>query len=198
MRDFYEVMGVPKGATAVEIRQAYVRLAKEKHPDRFKDPVEKSQAESFFKDLTTAYNTLSHDGRRQEYDREHEKPKPANPVEIARAAYESALALIEQGAGGEETVTLLRSAVHHQPEEARYHAALGRFLGKRTTSNREAIQCLERASQLEPRNASLHADLALLFHKQGLHLRAQKAIEQALRLAPRDAQIQRIAVIVGA
>jgi curved DNA-binding protein CbpA len=198
MPDFYEVLGVPKGATAVEIRQAYVRLAKEKHPDRFKDPVEKGEAESFFKDLTTAFNTLSNEGRRQEYDREHEKPKPTNPAEIAQDAYERALGLIEQGSGAEEALTLLRSAAHHQPQEARYHAALGRFLAKRTTFTREAIQSLERASQLEPRNAAFLADLALLFHKQGLSLRAQKAVEQALRLAPKDAQIQRVAVIVGA
>jgi len=198
MPDFYEVLGVPKSATAAEIRQAYVRLAKAKHPDRFKDPVEKGTAESFFKDLTTAFNTLSNQGRRQEYDREHEKPKPTNPVEIAKDAYERALALVEQGAGGDEALTLLRSAVHHQPEEARYHAALGRFLAKRTTFNREAIQSLERASQLEPRNAAFLADLALLFHKQGLHLRAQKAVEQALRLAPKDTQVQQVAAIVGA
>jgi Flp pilus assembly protein TadD len=88
--------------------------------------------------------------------------------------------------------------VHHQQEEGLYHAALGSFLAKRTTSNREAIQSLERAVQLQPGNAAFHAELALLFHKQGLTLRAHKAVETALRLAPRDAKIQKIAGIVGA
>ena len=41
MADYYEVLGVPKSATAGDIRAAYVRLAKERHPDRFRDPVEK-------------------------------------------------------------------------------------------------------------------------------------------------------------
>ena len=76
MTDFYEVLGVPKTATAADIRQAYVRLAKEKHPDRFPDPHEKRRADAFFKDLTTAYNTLFNEGSRREYDREHEPPAP--------------------------------------------------------------------------------------------------------------------------
>jgi curved DNA-binding protein CbpA len=197
MVDFYQVLGLAKDATAADVRAAYVRLAKERHPDRFRDPEEKGRAEAFFKDLTTAFNTLFNEGTRAEYDRERERPKPTNPVEIAKDAYDRALALSEQGGSAEEALTLLRSAVHHQPKEGLYHAALGNFLAKRTTSSREAIQCLESAVQLQPENAVFHADLALLFHKQGLTLRAQKAAETALRLAPRDSRIQKIAGMVG-
>jgi len=197
MPDYYEILGIGKGASAADIRQAYVRLAKEKHPDRFRDPAEKVRAESFFKDLTTAFNTLFNEASRREYDRDHERPKPSNPVDIAKDAYERGLALADEGGAGEEVLILLRSAVHHQPEEGRYHAGLGRYLAKRTTFTREAIQSLEKAIQLEPRNAAFLADLALLFHKQGLSLRAQKAAEQARRLAPKDAQIQKVAALVG-
>lgn len=198
MVDFYEVLGLSKSATAAEVRAAYVRLAKERHPDRFRDPMEKGRAETFFKDLTTAFNTLFNPGTRAEYDREHERPKPTNPAEIARDAHERALALSREGGSLEEALTLLRSAVHHQPDEGHYHAALGNFLAKHTTASREAVNSLERAVQLEPQNAAFHADLALLFHKQGLTLRAHKAIEAAQRLAPRDAQIKKIAGIIGA
>lgn len=198
MVDFYEVLGLSKNATAADVRAAYVRLAKERHPDRFRDPAEKGRAEAFFKDLTTAFNTLFNESTRAEYDREHERPKPTNPVEIAKDAHDRGRALSEQGGSPEEVLSLFRSAVHHQPEEGLYHAALGSFLAKRTTSSREAIQSLERAVQLQPQNATFHAELALLFHKQGLTLRAHKAVETALRLAPRDAKIQKIAGIVGA
>jgi curved DNA-binding protein CbpA len=197
MVDFYEVLGLPKSATAADVRAAYVRLAKEKHPDRFRDPTEKQKAEAFFKDLTTAFNTLFNPGTRAEYDRQHERPQPGNPAEIARDAHERALSLAREGGSAEEVLTLLRSAVHHQPEEGLYHAALGNYLARSTTASREAIQSLERAVQLQPRNAGFHADLALLFHKQGLTLRAQKAAEAALRLAPRDAKVQKVAGMVG-
>ena len=197
MADFYEILGIPTTASAAEVRQAYVRLAKERHPDRFPDPQEKEKAQSFFQDLTTAFNTLFNEGRRREYDQERERKKPQNPEEAAKDAYDRALALTEAGGSAEEILTLLRAAVHHQPNEGRYHAAVGSFLAKRTTFAREAIQSLERATQLSPQTAAFHADLALLLLKQGMKLRAQKAIEQALRLSPRDPKVQKIAALVN-
>src|SRR5262245_24784026 len=106
--DFYEILGLTKAATAAEVRQAYLRLAKEKHPDRFLDPKEKEKAQSFFQDLTTAFNTLANERTRREYDAEHERPKPANPVEIAQDAYERAMNLSEQGGSPDEILTLFR------------------------------------------------------------------------------------------
>ncbi|HVQ31073.1 MAG TPA: DnaJ domain-containing protein [Vicinamibacteria bacterium] len=197
MADFYEILGISQGATPAEVRQAYVRLAKERHPDRFPDPVEKNKAQSFFQDLTTAFNTLFNERSRREYDEERERKKPVNPVEMAQVAYDRALAIIEDGGSPDEALTFFRAAVHHQPNEARYHAAVGRFLAKRTTFTREAIQSFERAIQLSPKTAGFHADLALLLLKQGMKLRAQKAAEQALRLSPRDPQVQKIVALVN-
>jgi curved DNA-binding protein CbpA len=197
MTDFYEVLGVSKSATAVEIRQAYVKLARERHPDRFPDPVEKEKAHTFFRDLTTAFNTLFNEGSRRLYDSERERKKPTNPQELAQDAYDRAQALGEQGGSPDEILTLLRAAVHHRPNEARYHAALGRFQGRHSTLAREAVQSLERAIQLSPQTAAFHADLALILHKQKLKIRAQKAVEQALRLAPRDPHVQKVAALVN-
>ena len=56
---------------------------------------------------------------------------------------------------------------------------------------------LERAVQLSPATASFHAELAALFLRQGLKLRAQKAAEAALRLDSRDALARRVAAELG-
>ena len=56
---------------------------------------------------------------------------------------------------------------------------------------------LERATQIDPRNAAAFADLATVLARQGLKLRAQKAVEAARRLAPRDARIARLATELG-
>ena len=197
MTDFYEILGIPTTATAADVRVAYVRLAKERHPDLFPDPAEKEKAQSFFQDLTTAFNTLFNERSRREYDEERERKKPVNPVEMAQDAYDRALALTEQGGSAEEILTLLKAAVHHQPGEGRYHAAVGRFLAKRTTFTREAILSLERATQLSPQTAAFHVDLALLLLKQGMKLRAQKAAEQARLLAPKDPQVQKVVALVN-
>ena len=192
MPNYYELLGVGRSASASEVRQAYLRLAREKHPDRFADPAEKARAQTLFQDLTTAFNTLSHEGRRREYDAEIERPKPTNPADIAQEAFARGLQLLEEGQL-QEAVTSFHTAAHHAPSEGRYHAALGRALARHPPAAREAIAAFERALQLSPSTASFHAELAALFLKQGLRLRAQKAAEMALRLDPREPLARRVA-----
>lgn len=196
MSDYYQILGVSRTATPAEIRQAYLRLARERHPDRFSDPAEKERAQAFFKDLTAAFNTLFNENSRREYDAERERPRPVGPEEIAKDAFERAGKMLEAGQH-QEALTLLRTAVHHAPGEARYHHALGRALSRSPQSMREAIQAVERATQLSPSNATFFADLAALLHHQGLTLRAQKSAETALRLAPRDPRVRKIASELG-
>lgn len=64
-RDYYEVLGVPKGATEEELKKAYRRLAKEYHPDLHPDD---KKAEAKFKELNEAYAVLSDSGSRAKYD----------------------------------------------------------------------------------------------------------------------------------
>ena len=129
MTDHYQTLGVAPTASAAEIRQAYVRLARERHPDRFTDPVEKQRAQSALQDVTTAFNELVNPRSRQEYDESRHKPVPRTPEEIASDAFERAQPLLE-GGRLDEAVTLLRTAVHHAPDQAPYHAALGRALAR--------------------------------------------------------------------
>lgn len=63
-RDFYEVLGLKKGATAAEIKSAYRKMALKFHPDRNKE----KDAEEKFKEINEAYQVLSDDTKRQTYD----------------------------------------------------------------------------------------------------------------------------------
>jgi curved DNA-binding protein CbpA len=196
MIDHYQLLGVAPSASVAEIRQAYGRLARERHPDRFTDPAEKARAQTALQDITTAFNALVNAKSRQEYDASRHRPQPRTPEDIARDAFERAQPLLETGPL-EEMITLLRTAVHHAPEQAAYHAALGRALGRLPQSAREAVQVLEKATQLAPQSASAFADLAAVLARQGMRLRAQKAMDTALRLAPRDARLARLAAELG-
>ena len=64
-RDYYEVLGLQKGATADEIKKAYRKLAKENHPDLH--PGDKA-CEERFKEVNEAYEVLSDDDKRAKYD----------------------------------------------------------------------------------------------------------------------------------
>ena len=64
-RDYYEVLGLQKGASAEEIKKAYRKLAKENHPDLH--PGDKG-CEERFKEVNEAYEILSDDDKRAKYD----------------------------------------------------------------------------------------------------------------------------------
>ncbi len=65
-RDYYEVLGVSKGATDKEIKKAYRTLARKYHPDLNKD--NPKAAEEKFKEVTEAYEVLSDAKKRAQYD----------------------------------------------------------------------------------------------------------------------------------
>ena len=64
-KDYYKTLGVPKTAKAAEIKKAYRDLARKYHPDANKG---NADAEERFKEITEAYNVLSDEKQRKEYD----------------------------------------------------------------------------------------------------------------------------------
>ena len=69
-RDYYEVLGVDKKASAADIKKAYRKIAIKYHPDRQgdKSDAEKKEAEEKFKEAAEAYSVLSDEQKRQQYD----------------------------------------------------------------------------------------------------------------------------------
>ncbi|HEX9817487.1 MAG TPA: DnaJ C-terminal domain-containing protein [Patescibacteria group bacterium] len=83
-RDYYEILGLKKSATAAEIKSAYRKMALKHHPDKNKE----KDAEQKFKEINEAYQVLSDEKKRQMYD------------QFGHAAFDPASGMGSAGQGG--------------------------------------------------------------------------------------------------
>jgi len=67
-RDYYEILGIAKTASEEDIKLAYRKLASKYHPDKIQGDTEKASAEVKFKEAKEAYETLTDQEKRSQYD----------------------------------------------------------------------------------------------------------------------------------
>jgi len=187
---FYEILGVSRDSSLEEIRQAFRRLARELHPDRF-PPQEKAQAERRFQQITQAYNVLSNPETRARYDQSlvwRTPTGPLDPREVAKALLAKAVSEAKQGnfAQAHEYFT---QAEGHDPNNPKIQHQFGLFLVK-IGQQEKALRKLERATVLDPLNPTYFVDCARLFLRAGMVLRAKRFAEQAAELAPGDPGVE--------
>ena len=82
-RDYYQVLGLSKSASADDIKKAYRRLARQVHPDLHSGS-KKSEMEKKFKELNAAHEVLSDPDKRKKYDQYGTNWEQAEAYEQAR------------------------------------------------------------------------------------------------------------------
>lgn len=82
-RDYYQVLGIPRTASADDIKKAYRRLARQYHPDMHSG-AKKTEMEKRFKELNEAQEVLSDPGKRKKYDQYGAQWEQAEAFEKAR------------------------------------------------------------------------------------------------------------------
>ena len=201
-KNYYEVLGVARSASAQEIKKAYFHSAKLYHPDRHFDPEMsdmKEKLEALFSSIHDAYETLSTQSRRDQYDgilaREEKSAGPTaaqeklNNQEIAVVQFSEGRKQfqIQNFWGAEES---FRWAMRLEPKNAEYIFHLGLALSRIPRRGHEAEEYFVKAVELSPSNASYFLELGNFYMKNGLKTKALSVFQQALKCDPTSEKIK--------
>ncbi len=187
--DYYAILGIAKTARPEEIKKAYLQLARDNHPDRVRDPALKVEADRKFQLITEAYNHLRDDTLRREYDRTLDR-KVRTPEEEARLFFKNG-ELQEQSREYTNALRYYYEAMRLQPDKLEYVLAAGRILSMDKAKQRQAAELYEQAMAKHPKAPELALALGDLFTRTGMHLRAKRVLETALKQFPHHPDLKR-------
>ena len=204
----YDALGVPPDAELRLIKHAYFSLAKQYHPDRFhreaSDTLKRIQ--SAFTVVAHAHETLRTPESRAAYDDKirkeleiREKRKAAGQPETVSVldrkaeegleSFEEGLSLLNDGES-EEAAKFLARAVHYSPQNALFHAYLGRALsGCGDQYRHKAEGSLQTAVKLEPKNEKIRLMLVEFLIQQNMLKRAEGELKRFLELVPNNKEV---------
>jgi curved DNA-binding protein CbpA len=188
--NYYQILGIADEASSEDAKKSYFQLARKFHPDLFSRelPSEtKKKIDSLFSHITKAYQTLSDQTKKDEYNGRLDEPatedKRRNLAKEAEKRFRQGKFLFNQ-ARYEEALVFLEQAVRLYREKASYFLLLAMTQAKLHVYRKEAEKNFIRALKLEPWNAEVYAALGLLYKKEGLLIKAKKQFEKALQIDP--------------
>lgn len=193
MDDFYGILGVARSANRREIKQRFLELAREGHPDRFQG-ADKVRAEKEFQAITEAFNVLSDPVRRRQHDLELDRPsveaKRTDPAQLLRTYLNRGIRAYKQK-NYIEAAHYFRLATETQPQNAQawHHLALTAVQEDRWLL--KAQEAIEQACRLDPRNATYHKLAGKIFAKSGVVPKAREYYNRALSVGEPDASVRR-------
>jgi curved DNA-binding protein CbpA len=195
-------LGVGKKASRGEIKNSYFQLAKLFHPDRFhrEDPASLRRIQSAFTEIAHAYDTLKSEDSREGYNIKmakeaefREKHRVTKKDEVAtpeERQTEQGLQSFEQAveAMNEEEYAAAAGhfarAVHYSPQNALYHAYLGKALSSLEKQHHKAEAEMQTAIKLDPRNAKIRMMLVEFFVEMKMSKRAVGELNRLLEMIP--------------
>ncbi len=190
-RTYYEILEIEPLASQDQVRAAFKRLARERHPDRYQGAA-RATAEAEFQAITEAYNVLNDPNQRARYDQtiSARSPKQAvNPRDLARALLAKAVGLAK---GGQVTEAneYFAQAVAHDSANAKAHHLYGVFLARQSGGLEEALRHLDQAVRIEPNDVKMLLDASKAFARAKMFARATRFAQQAAQLSPDDPAIE--------
>jgi curved DNA-binding protein CbpA len=186
--DYYKILGIPRTASASDVRSAYLRLAREAHPDRFPDPAEREEADRRFQLINEAFNHLRDENQRREYDKSLEEE--AVPPKKKAAQRHKDGELLEQSREYEKALNYYYEATRLDPENMTYVLSVARVLSLDRSKARQAAELFEQVISKAPHVRESYLGLGALYSKSGLLTRALRVYERARKELPTDAELK--------
>lgn len=192
-KNHYEILGVSEETDLRMVRRAYLKLVKRFHPDLHTHKGlegAKEDLEEIFVRANKAYEVLSDEARRKEYDldrfglKESEKEKEQqSQASRASEQFVRGKAELEKGNfwGAEE---LFKWAVRLDPTRGSYYYFLATAQSRIPKRLHEAEEHIQKAIEIEPSRPDYHVLLGQIYLKGGLKARAVKKFMEALNWNP--------------
>ena len=189
--NYYEVLGVERSATELEIRDQFRKLAREQHPDRYRGP-DKADAERKFQTLTEAVNVLTNAARRKQHDNELASGAGKAGVDFAQIAKAYIAKGVKAYKEGDVKTAYenFDMAVKHNPQDAKAFHNLALAAARIQGMNKQAVQAIETAVQRDPVNFVYLKDAGMLCRRAGLVAKAERYFEEALKWDPSNLEVQ--------
>lgn len=187
--NYYHILNVAEDALPEDIKKSYFRLARKFHPDLFSrelPPETIQKIDEVFDRITKAYNTLSDEKRKAEYDKQLGAPPEddqKNQAKDAEKRFRQGKFLFNQ-ARYDEALVFLEQSVRLSQDKARYFMLLAMTQAKLHPYRKEAEKNFIRATKLEPWNAEAYVGLGVLYKREGLHIKSKKQFQKALQIDP--------------
>lgn len=190
--DYYELFNLTNSVTANEIKDVYYQYAKKFHPDRLGETPSselREKANFVFARINKAFEVLSNEGKRREYDMkgykeiQSKEKSGENLAEKANLYYRKAKTLYSQQRF-REAASLLEETVRNDPSKAAYFILLGLSQSNIPNLRRAAEKNFQKVIELEPWNAEPYAALGMLFQSEKLDKRAENFYRKALSIDP--------------
>lgn len=181
-KDFYSVLSLPRNAKPPEIKERFLELARERHPDRFQGG-DKDRAEREFQDITEAFNMLMDPVRRRQHDLDLDRPTSQavhDPKEVVRVYLNRGIRAFKKKNLAEAAANFSR-AIESDPDnyQAWHHLALTCVRERRWLPR--AQEAIVKACELRPRHAPYLKLAGKIFARSRMTSRAKQYYNQALR-----------------
>ena len=189
-KDFYAVLSLPRNAKPPQIKERFLELARERHPDRFQGQ-DKDRAEIEFQDITEAFNILMDPVRRRQHDLELDRPTGKavhDPQEIVRVYLNRGIRAFKERNLAAAAANFSRAAeIDSENYQAWHHLALTCVREERWLPR--AQEAIVKACELRPHHAPYLKLAGKIFARSGMTSRAKQYYNQALREGGSDPSI---------